>query len=136
MLFSSKLSLKKDFSMIIVEGIDYVTLPVAKLETSIEFYSDLFDFELIEKKDGQYALITLDSYKIRLLQVSKFQNPFYDLQIPTISFLMDVDDFTEAISEIEEKKIAILKGPEANDKGEYLIFSDPDKNLIEISYIS
>lgn len=115
--------------MIIVEGLDHVNIPVSNLETSKNFYSDLFDFE-VEEEDGEAVIMGLDSHKLRLVKVPQVNpTPF-----PMISFIMDVDDFTEAISEIEEKGIKILSGPEANGNGELLIFTDPDNNQIEIFY--
>jgi predicted enzyme related to lactoylglutathione lyase len=115
--------------MIIVEGLDHVNIPVSNLDTSKEFYSELFDFE-VEEEDGDAVIMGLDSHKLRLVKVSEV-NP---LPFPMMCFVMDVDDFTEAISEMEEKGINIVKGPESSSKGEFLIFTDPDKNQIEIFY--
>lgn len=115
--------------MIIVEGLDHVNIPVSNLDISKDFYVDLFDFE-VEEEDGDAVVIGLDSHKLRLVKVDQVDpRPF-----PTVSFIMDVDDFTEAISEMESKNIKIVLGPEGNSKGEYLIFSDPDSNQIEIFY--
>lgn len=115
--------------MIIVEGLDHVNIPVSNLDTSKEFYAEVFDFE-VEEEDGDAIIMGLDSHKLRLVKVPEV-NP---LPFPMMSFVMDVDDFTEAISEMEEKEINIMKGPESFSKGEYLIFADPDKNQIEIFY--
>lgn len=122
--------------MINVEGIDYVTVPVTNLEKSVEFYSDLFDFELTEKRDNVFAFITLYDYKLKLLKVAQPMNALALAGIPLVSFIMDVDDFTEAISEIEERSLKIARGPESNDKGEFFYLADPDGNLLELSYLS
>ncbi len=115
--------------MIIVEGLDHVNIPVSDLEVSKQFYSDLFDFE-VEEESSDAVVMGLDSHKIRLVKVSNVDpRPF-----PLVSFVMDVDDFTEAISEMEQKKISILRGPESNKKGEFLVFTDPDSNQLEIFY--
>jgi catechol 2,3-dioxygenase-like lactoylglutathione lyase family enzyme len=115
--------------MIIVEGLDHVNIPVSNLDTSKDFYVDLFDFE-VEEEDGDAVIMGLDSHKLRLIKVDSVDpRPF-----PLVSFIMDVDDFTEAISEMEAKDIKIVLGPEGNSKGEYLVFSDPDSNQIEIFY--
>lgn len=115
--------------MIIVEGLDHVNIPVTNLEVSKQFYADLFDFE-VEEESSDSVMMGLDSHKLRLLKVEN-QKP---LPFPLVSFIMDVDDFTEAISEMESKNIKILRGPEGNQKGEFLIFTDPDSNQIEIFY--
>lgn len=115
--------------MIIVEGLDHVNIPVSNLDISKEFYSDLFDFE-VEEEDSEAVVMGLDSHKLRLLKVSEVNPPPF----PVVSFIMDVDDFTEAISEMESKQMKILRGPEGNSKGEFLVFTDPDNNQIEIFY--
>ncbi|WCL51301.1 VOC family protein [Leptospira sp. GIMC2001] len=115
--------------MIIVEGLDHVNIPVSNMEASKEFYSDLFDFE-VEEEEGDAVVMGLDSHKLRLVKVSEVT----PLPFPTVSFIMDVDDFTEAITEMEEKNIKILRGPEGSSKGEFLVFADPDQNQIEIFY--
>lgn len=115
--------------MIIVEGLDHVNIPVTNLEASKEFYSELFDFE-VEEEDSDAVVMALDSHKLRLVKVTTVT----PLPFPIVSFTMDVDDFTEAITEMEEKEISIVKGPEGSSKGEFLVLADPDKNQIEIFY--
>ncbi|EMJ89261.1 VOC family protein [Leptospira meyeri] len=114
--------------MIIVEGIGHVSIPVSQLDTSIDFYRDIFDFE-VEAKKATEAILSLDSFRIRLVKAE-----VSDRSLPLLSFVMDVDDFTEAISELEEKNVKIIKGPEGTDSGESLTFADPSQNLIEIFY--
>jgi catechol 2,3-dioxygenase-like lactoylglutathione lyase family enzyme len=122
--------------MIIVEGISYVTLAVSDLSASVQFFSDIFDFEIVDDSHKGYVIMTLDPIKVKLVKVDKVENHLAKLKIPSISFEMDVDDFTEAITELEEKGITIVKGPEAIENGESLIFRDPDNNLVEIFYQS
>lgn len=116
--------------MIIVEGIGYISIPVTELDASIDFYTDTFDFELESKKANE-AYLVLDSFRIRLLQVEAANR-----NLPVLSFVMDVDDFTEAISELEEKNVKIVRGPESTDSGESLTLADPSQNLIEIYYLN
>ena len=120
--------------MIIVEGIDHVNIAVKDLEASVKFYSDLFDFEVLNDRESEFVTMTLDPIKIRLVKTDKVQNQLTVLNLPTLSFTMDVDDFTEAINEIESKGIKIEKGPEGIEGGESLLFSDPSGNFIEIYY--
>jgi catechol 2,3-dioxygenase-like lactoylglutathione lyase family enzyme len=122
--------------MIIVEGIDHVSIAVTNLSASAKFYSDLFDFEVLDDSNSKFTMMTLDPIKVKLVQVDKVENQLSGSVTPVLSFVMDVDDFTEAISEIEEKGIKIVKGPESAGKGESLVFKDPDNNLIEIFYQS
>ncbi|MCB1142590.1 MAG: VOC family protein [Leptospiraceae bacterium] len=121
--------------MIIVEGIDHLNLAVTDLQKSVAFYSEIFDFEIEDDAHRGYVVMTLDPIKIKLVKVDKVENPLSALNIPQFSFVMDVDDFTEAITEFEAKGIEIVKGPETTENGgETLLFKDPDNNLIEIFY--
>ncbi len=120
--------------MIIVEGINHVTIASTDLAASVKFYSDLFDFEIVDDSHKGYIVMTLDPIKVKLVKVDKVENHLSSLKIPSVSFVMDMDDFTEAITELEEKEIKIVKGPESIDSGESLVFRDPDNNLIEIFY--
>ncbi|MBK8398129.1 MAG: VOC family protein [Leptospiraceae bacterium] len=122
--------------MIIVEGIDHVSIAVTNLSASAKFYSDLFDFEVLDDSNSKFTIMTLDPIKVKLVLVDKVENQLSGSLTPVLSFVLDVDDFTEAISEIEEKGIKIVKGPESAGKGEALVFKDPDNNLIEIFYQS
>ena len=123
--------------MIIVEGVNHINLAVTDLKAAVKFYSDLFDFEVIDDSHKGYVVMSLDPIKVKLIKVEKVENQLTGLKQPTISFILDVDDFTEAITEIEEKELQIVRGPEATEGGgETLIFKDPDNNLIEIFYIS
>ena len=35
--------------MIVIESIDYIGLTVSNLDNAIEFYKELFDFEVVER---------------------------------------------------------------------------------------
>ncbi|MDX1959076.1 MAG: VOC family protein [Leptospiraceae bacterium] len=117
--------------MIIVEGINHISLPVTNLKASTQFYSDLFDFEVIDDSSKEYVYMTFDPIQVKLIKVDKLEQTY---KFPVVSFAMDVDDFTEAIEEIEEKGIKIEKGPESTDTGESIVIKDPDGNLIELYY--
>lgn len=118
--------------MIIVEGIDYFLIPAENPEVSAKFYSDIFDFESVNEKSGEYVVMGLDSINIKLQKISGFKNSLGESKIPVLSFVLDVDDFTEAIAELEENKISIIRGPETNNSGEFLHFLDPAGNVLEI----
>lgn len=120
--------------MIIVEGIDYITVPVPDLQLASKFYSDIFDSEILEEKENESIVMGLEFINIKLLRVEEMSSALSEKKIPMISFSMDVDDFTEAIAELESKEIEIIRGPESNENGEFLHFLDPGKNIIEILY--
>ena len=51
-----------------------------------------------------------------------------------MSFIVDEDDFEDAVDELNEKKIPIVSGPENIRKGQSVVFLDPDGNQIELCY--
>lgn len=112
----------------ITEAID-INIPVSNLEASSDFFSDLFDCEVLESSE-EIIILSFEPVRIKL----HLTKDFSPLAIPIVSLGMDVDDFTEAIQELEDKDIQIKTGPESNGNGETLTFEDPDGNLIEIFY--
>ena len=118
--------------MIITETIEYINLPAKDIEESIQFYSELFDFEVLENnKELEFAILSYNSIKIRIIK--KKEEAIN--QFPILSLLVDIDDFSEAIDIIENKEIHIIKGPDnTEDNGEFIHVADPSNNLIEIFY--
>ena len=120
--------------MIIVEGIDHLNIPVSDLNKSAKFYSDIFDFEILGEQTENSVVMSLNPIKIRLVKMAEVKNYLTEKNMSTLSFILDMDDFTEAITELENKEVKIVKGPESTADGESLTFGDPDNNLIEIFY--
>jgi catechol 2,3-dioxygenase-like lactoylglutathione lyase family enzyme len=124
---------KKEGGTVLLEGLHHISQGCSDLKRSIEFYTDVLDFEVVEESDS-YALLHLDPIKIRLNHIeghrSKIENPGES----SLAFIMDVDDFTEALTELEEQGIEIIKGPVMIEGGESILISDPDGNLIELFY--
>jgi catechol 2,3-dioxygenase-like lactoylglutathione lyase family enzyme len=117
--------------MIVIESISYLGLTVSNLENSIKFYRDLFDFEVIENNSNQ-ALIKEGEIIISLNEVEKFK--IQENLKNRVSFIVDEDDFEDAVDELNEKKIPIVSGPENIRKGQSVVFLDPDGNHIELCY--
>ena len=119
--------------MIVIESIDYIGLTVSNLDNAIEFYKELFDFEVVEKMSnpGQ-AFIKVGEIVIGLYEVEGYKN-----QKGTknhISLYVDEEDFDDAVDELHEKDIPIVFGPENIRNGKSVIFVDPDDNQIELRY--
>jgi catechol 2,3-dioxygenase-like lactoylglutathione lyase family enzyme len=117
--------------MIVIESINYLGLTVSNLENSIKFYRELFDFEVIENNSGQ-ALIKEGDIIISLYEAEKFKNSGDAKN--RVSFIVDEDDFEDAVDELKEKEIPIVSGPENIRKGQSVTFLDPDGNQIELCY--
>lgn len=119
--------------MIVIESIDHIGITVSDLEKSVEFYRDLFDFEVIEKmSNAKQAFI-----KVGEIIIGLFEEDGYKNQKNTknhISLYVDEVDFDDAVDELNANEIPIIFGPENIRNGKSVIFLDPDGNQIELCY--
>lgn len=119
--------------MIVIESVDHVGLTVSDLDRSIEFYRDLFDFEILEKfGDARQAFLRVGDIVIGLYEVEGYKNQ--ENTKNHLSFYVDEQDFDDAVDEINEKEIPIVFGPDNLRKGKSVVFLDPDGNQIELCY--
>ncbi len=119
--------------MIVIENLDHISLGSSNLKRSIEFYTEIFGFELIEQTEKS-AVLEWEILKLRLNYIPNYKFPINNPIAMNLSFSMDIDDFTNAVIEFEQKKIPIEIGPIPIDKGESLVIRDPDGNWIELFY--
>ena len=119
--------------MILLEGLSHISIGTSDLARSITFYRDLLDFEVVEE-DSDFALLRLDPVTLRLNFIENYSESAKSPGEHCMSFVLDVDDFTNAITDLEENKIEILEGPVPIDGGESVLIADPDGNFIELSY--
>jgi len=119
--------------MIVIESVNHIGLTVSDLESSIKFYRDLFDFDIVENlsNSGQ-AFLKMGDIMISLTEVAGYKNNADSKSC--ISFFVDEEDFEDAVDELEESGISIVEGPENIRKGKRVAFADPDGNHIELSY--
>ncbi len=119
--------------MIVIEGINHIGLTVSNLDKSIQFYRDLFDFEVIEKMGSSgIAFLRMGDIIIGLYEDEDYKNSTDTKN--RLSFFVDEEDFDDAIDELESAEIEIIYGPENIRGGQLLVFVDPDGNQIELSY--
>ncbi len=119
--------------MILLEGMHHISLGSANLARTAKFYCELFDFELIEEAE-KYSLLHLGALHIRFNHIPSYESTIKNPGETSFAFVLDVDDFTEAIHELEEREIEIIKGPVPIESGESLLIADPDGHLIELFY--
>lgn len=119
--------------LMLLEGLHHISLGSSDLNRSVRFYTEVLDFELAEQTDG-HAIVSLDPVDLRLNYIEGYKNHTDHPGMFSLAFILDVDDFTQAIQEIENNKVQIIKGPLMIEGGESLLIADPDGNLIELFY--
>ncbi len=115
--------------MIVVESLHHINIQAGDVKTSTEFYTMFLDFELVAEEESS-SLVRFDNVTLKL---HNFGGEI-DNENPVISFILDVDDFTEALQEIESREVEIITGPNETEKGERVVIKDPAGNLIELFY--
>jgi catechol 2,3-dioxygenase-like lactoylglutathione lyase family enzyme len=117
----------------LLEGLHHISLGSADLKRSVAFYQDVLGLDLVEEGE-QHVLLSQDPVTIRLNLIPGYKSKITNPGELSLSFILDVDDFTNAVQELEENEIEILTGPVGIQGGESLLISDPDGNLIELFY--
>ena len=118
--------------MIIIESLDHINIPTTNLEKSIEFYTMFLDFELVSNTENEEAIISFDD--VLMVKLSPSEESSIISSYPVLSFILDVDDFTEGLQEIETGDIKIISGPDEIKNGESMVIADPSGNAIELYY--
>ena len=119
--------------MVVIESLEYINVTSSDLKKSVEFYTLFLDFEILEEAE-EHAILMFDNLKFRIVHSSNERAQGEQVGLPVLSFIMDVDDFTDAIQQIEEENIPIVSGPDEKDSGEAILIQDPGGNLIEFFY--
>jgi metallothiol transferase len=116
--------------MIIIESIDHICFSVSDMERSIEFYREIFGFDVVEHMSGSPdALLQVGDIRLRL-QKGKDASASEGY----VAFYVDEEDFEDALEEIEEAGIETVAGPEDYRGGKRVITVDPDGNHIALCY--
>lgn len=121
--------------MVVLEALQSINVSSKDLKVSQEFYTNFLDFEvvgetLIKAETSDSILLNFQNIQILLFQS---EEP-YTNKSPFLSFILDIDDFTDAIQEIENKNVPIVDGPKILNSGETIHISDPSGNVIEFYY--
>ncbi|MCB1327476.1 MAG: VOC family protein [Spirochaetales bacterium] len=118
--------------MILLEGLHHISLGTADLERSVEFYQNVLGFDLLEREE-LYAVLNLDPIAVRFNLVQNYKAAVTNPGEFSFAYVLDVDDFTNALEELESRGVEI-KGPLAIEGGESMVIKDPDGHLIELFY--
>lgn len=119
--------------MVLLEGLHHISLGTADLQKATEFYREILEFEVQEEADT-HVILHLDPVSIRLNFIEGYQASANSPAEASVAFILDVDDFTNAISDLEEAGIDIVEGPLAIENGESLLIQDPDGHFLELFY--
>jgi len=114
--------------MVIIETLSHINVPAKNLQKAVEFYTQFLDFEVVEE-NANFAVVSFDNLQLRLDTTLESY-----AKVPVLSFLLDVDDFTEALQEVEQNEVSIAKGPFEVEGGESVHVVDPNGNLVELYY--
>ncbi len=117
--------------MIVIESFAFLNLPSTDIRKTIEFYSGFLDFDVLQE-GPESAVLSFENIKVRFLQIQGAME--FPSDMPILSFLMDTDDFTDALQILEENNIDILSGPDPISKGEAFLVKDPSNNIVEFFY--
>ena len=119
--------------MILLESLHHISLGSSNLDRTAEFYENVLDMEIVERSET-HLLVYLEPIAIRFNLVKDYEARATQPSEGSLSYILDVDDFTNAITGLEEKEIEILEGPIAIEGGESLLIQDPDGHFIELFY--
>ena len=114
--------------MIIIENIDHISLAVSDIEASIEFYREMFGFDIVEHISGSSeAVLQVGEIRLRLIGgEAAGKSSGY------VAFYVDDDDFEDALEELDESGLEVVSGPENIKNGKRVIIADPDGNRIAL----
>ena len=119
--------------MVVIESLEYINIPSYDLKKSIDFYTLFLDFEVLEETQNS-VLLAFDNLNLKIINFQTKPDTNSQMTLPLLSFIMDVDDFTDAIQQIEQENIPIISGPDEKGLGESILIQDPGGNLIEFFY--
>ncbi len=122
--------------MIVVESLEYLNIETPDLKKSVEFYTLFLDFELI-KETEEFSIVSFDELRLKIHKEKTESSENNDeSKLPLFSFILDIDDFTEAIQIAEQENVSIVSGPDEFESGagERVLLKDPSGNLIELFY--
>ena len=129
--------------MLVIESFAFFNLSTPELRKTIDFYTMLLDFDVLQESPDR-AVLSFENIKIKLYQSALVENEtddpeeeqeqLTDNSVPVMSFLMDIDDFTDALQVIEDNQIEFVSGPDTIQNGESFLIRDPGNNLIEFFY--
>lgn len=114
-----------------IKGINHLLFSVSDLDTSIQFYQDVFDAKLLAKGKTT-AYFDLNDTWIALNLEAEIPRNDIKLSYTHIAFTIEEDKFDEIYEKLEKLQVHILQGRPRNSKDKQSIyFTDPDGHKFE-----
>ncbi len=120
--------------MVQITNIDHLNFTVSDMNKTIDFYKDLFGFEVKEKgvssKGNPFVIIGISNKLVLCLSESKD-----NLNCDSFNhFGINVQDFDETLKEVQSRKIPLLYGGvNSYDNSRSIYIADPNGIQIELS---
>ena len=115
----------------VVERVDFISVPVTDMERSKRFYGETLGLEEIEHPEGSFPEYQLgENVSLYLLKMESIGGSFEGPH--TASVALRVPDVAAAQRELEERGIVFDFGAEPFDTGvcHMALFKDPDGNQL------
>ncbi|MDQ0059119.1 metallothiol transferase [Paenibacillus harenae] len=114
-----------------IQGINHFCFSVSNLDTSIEFYKNVFEAKLLVK-GRKLAYFDLNGLWIALNQEDIDKNHQINRTYTHIAFTVNDSDIELLYKRLIELRVNILSGRERNEKDKKSIyFLDPDGHMFE-----
>ena len=129
-------------SLLAVKNIDHVTLVVADLDRSRDFYVGLLGMREVERPGFSFAGTWFQAGNTQIHLILEHSEsgpagnsvPDKHTQSRTHHLAFLVEDATESARQLKEKGISLISGPRSRPDGAIQVFlNDPDGHVIEIT---
>lgn len=119
--------------MILLESLHHISLGCSDLERTADFYENTLGFDITERSET-HLVVYIDPIGVRFNLISDYESRANQPGEGSLAYILDVDDFTSAINNLEALDIEIVEGPMAIEGGESLLIQDPDGHFMELFY--
>ncbi|KGP89772.1 fosfomycin resistance protein FosB [Pontibacillus chungwhensis BH030062] len=114
-----------------LQGINHITFSVSNLETSIEFYEQVFGATLLVEGE-KTAYFDLNGLWIALNKEENIPRFEIEESYTHIAFSVTEEDFNEVVSHLKSLEVRILDGRQRGELDKNSVyFTDPDGHKFE-----